>query len=246
MPTIAKQINGISRGATMNTKARIHCAGQTYFVVLKEKTSTTGFYDEACYEYYLLRLLNCLNVYQVKLHAYLLQSKQVWLLVTPGTPTALDALLRFLNQCYNNYFNVRFERSARVWSDAAIICSISGDKLVLDCQKFVEREALKTGYVSHPGEYLWSSYCANSFGNNGHYLTPHGAYTKFLNGKSHGLSQYREFIARAYTPAYYLYLKSRLLSGISPQKKRINVHLHCSKTKAITRADRSSPYRTNA
>lgn len=230
----------------MKTKARIHSAGQTYFVVLKEKTSTTGFYDEACYEYYLLRLLNCLNIYQVKLHAYLLQTKQVWLLVTPGTPTALDALLRFLNQCYSSYFNVRFERSARVWSDSALICSISGDKLVLDCQKFIEGEALKAKYVSHPGEYLWSSYCANSFGSNGHYLTPHGAYRNFLKGKTGGLSQYREFIASAYTPAYYLYLRSRLLSGISPQKKRRNLRLHCSETKAIALAGRDSTCRTTA
>lgn len=204
----------------MQAKTKIYSAGQTYFVVLKERTSSTGFYDDACYEFYLIRLLNCLNIYQVKLHAYLLQAKEIWLLLTPGTPTGFDSLLRFLNQSYSSYFNTRFGRSAKVWSDSVIISLIPGERLALDCQKFIEREALRTKIVSHPGEYLWSSYCVNSFGRSDHHLTSHVAYRKFLKGKTNCFGQYREFIASPYPQAYYLYLRSRLLSGVPLQKKR--------------------------
>ena len=93
----------------MKTKTKVYSAGKTYFVVLKERTSSTGFYDDACYAFYLLRLMHCLNSYRVKLHAYLLRPKEIWLLITPGTPTGFDSLQRFLNRAYSDYFNNRFK-----------------------------------------------------------------------------------------------------------------------------------------
>lgn len=224
----------------MRTKAKVYSAGQTYFVVLKEKTRFTGFYDDACYEYYLRRLLNCLSIYQVKLHAYLLQAREVWLLLTPGTPTGFDSLLRFLNQSYSDYFNTRFERSAKVWSDSAISCLITGDRLVLDCQKFIESEALRAKTVSHPGEYLWSSYCANSFSRSDRYLTSHPAYRNFLQGKPNCFTQYRDFIASPYSQAYYLFLKSRLLSGVPLQKRRRKLRVHYSEERGSALARENS------
>ena len=206
----------------MQGKKKIYSPGQTYFVALRERTYTTGFYDNACCEFYLLRLLNGLNIYHVKLHAYLFKPKEIWLLATPGTPDGFDSLLRFLNQRYSSYFNTRFGRSVKVWSDSPITCLVSGGNLVLDCQKFIEREALREEYVSHPGEYLWSSYCDNSFSLSNRYLTPHRAYKKFLQGKPDCFEQYRKFIVTPYPQAYYLYLKSRLLSGTPLQKMRGN------------------------
>lgn len=219
----------------MKARIKTYNAGQTYFVVLKNRTSISGFYDDSCYQYYLLRLLNCLNIYQVKLHAYLLQSQEIWLLVTPGTPTGLDGLLRFLNQSYSEYFNTRFSRFVKVWSDAAISCEISGAQLALDCQKFIEREPLRANLVSHPGEYLWSSYCANSFSRNTNYLVAHGGYRNFLRGKRNCFSQYREFVASPYLDAYYLFLASRLLYGVPMGNKRGSMHSKAhSKTNAKT------------
>ena len=68
----------------MANSPQLLLAGQTYFVIVENKTTVTGFYDDACYRYYLLHLLNCLNNYQIKLHAYVLMANEIWLLATPG------------------------------------------------------------------------------------------------------------------------------------------------------------------
>ena len=204
----------------MQTREKHYTPGQTYFVLVKGKTSTTGFYDDACFEFYLLRLLNCLHIYQVKLHAYLLQEKEIWLLLTPATPIGINSLLRHLNQSYSLYFNTRFERSIKVWSNSPVSCLIPGEKLALDSQKFIEMEPVRAKHVSHPGEYLWSSYCVNSFSSSSRYLSAHEAYRKYLRDRKNCFSQYREYIARPFTNAYYLFLASRLLCGLPLQKRR--------------------------
>ncbi|PCJ25433.1 MAG: hypothetical protein COA96_07300 [SAR86 cluster bacterium] len=207
----------------------MYCAGETYFAVIKEGMANTGFIDDACYEYYHLRLMNCLNIYQIQLHAYLLKPKEIWLLFTPKTPQGFDALLGYLNKTYSNYFNIRFDRSVNAWAGTPITCSIPKDNLILDCQKFIEREPLRAKLVKHPGEYLWSSYCTNSFNRSARYLTAHRSFKLSRQSHRNNYSQYRDFIVNPFKEAYYLFLENRLLTGRSLITPRRNQHVQLQK-----------------
>ena len=44
----------------------------TWFLVNRGKVQGPAFFDRACFDYFQLRLLNCLKVYHVNLHAYVL------------------------------------------------------------------------------------------------------------------------------------------------------------------------------
>lgn len=204
----------------MTDPAKLQIAGQTYFIVIKSNSRMTGFYDGACYHFYLLRLLNCLNNFQVKLHAYILLENSIWLLTTPGTPGGLSSLLKYLNQCYSSYFNNRFGRSTTIWRDLSGFSLVQGNQLVLDCQKFIERAPVQAMMVNHPGEYAWSSYCANSFGGATKYLTPHPAFKLLLQENGNPYKRYRDFIASSFDEPYYRYLKSRLMTGTPVAKRK--------------------------
>ncbi len=188
-------------------------AGKTYFAVLKEATANTGFYDEACREFYLRRLLHCFGAYQVKLHAYLLERNQILLLVTPLTPTGFGSLLRFLNHSYSDYFSNRFGRSIRVWRDRASECLLPGQTLILDSQKFIERFPLRSKSHSHPGEHQFSSYCSNSFCHKPQYLVQHPAFKLFLRRGPQSFNRYREFVAKPFMESYYRFLESKFMLG---------------------------------
>ncbi len=208
-------------------------AGKTYFAVLKEGTANTGFYDEACREFYLRRLLHCLGGYQVKLHAYLLEPNQVLLLVTPLTPTGFGSLLRFLNHSYSGYFSTRFSRPVRVWRDAAAVCLLPSQKLVLDSQKFIERFPLRSKSHRHPGEHQYSSYCSNSFCHRPQYLAQHPAFKLFLGRGPQSLNRYREFVATPFAASYYLFLESRLMLGRPLLGARPQYQLENSQTRLV-------------
>lgn len=197
--------------------------GQTYLIYVTGKTCSDSFFDEAGYNYYLVRLLNSVNNFHVKLHAYSLLSKEIYLLLTPGIPNGLPRLLRSLNRSYSDYFNQRFERKSDVWSPHFSSSLIQGDPLILDCQKFVERIAMQSKRLSHPGIHHWSSYSANSFGGKSAFLVPHRALVTFLKNKSEPYKQYREFIAQPFSDAYEMYLLSRLKFGKKPARKDLPI-----------------------
>lgn len=203
----------------MTTSNRLHIAGQTYIYLVQRRNENAGFYDNACYRFYLLHLLNCLGTFQIKLHAYVLKTDGIWFLATPGTPKAALSLIKFVNQSYSSYFNTRFDRSVKVWRDIPKSSLVQGDQLVLDCQKFIERVPLKYDSINHPGEYEWSSYCANSFGGTSRFLTHHKSFSALIKQSDSPYKRYREFIAKPFNNPYQLYLESRLISG-SPVAKR--------------------------
>ena len=189
--------------------------GETYFTVIKEKAFGTGFFDDACKEFYLRRLLHCQKAFHVQLHAYLLMEKELFLVFTPSTPSGFDSFVRFLNDSYSRYYLIRFARRVFAWQNEPLVCRILGDNLTLDCQKFVERHVLDFNSESHPGEYGYSSYCANAFTYKPIFLKRHRAVRQFINIDTNGLQRYRNFIARPFREEYHLLLRNRFLCGKS-------------------------------
>jgi REP-associated tyrosine transposase len=187
--------------------------GETYFAVVREKTLGTGFFDDACKEFYLRRLLACQKTFHVILHAYLLMEREILLLFTPLTPKGASSYIRFLNRSYSEYYRIRFARSILAWQDAALTSCVPNGELILDCQKFLERYILKSDSISHPGEYRYSSYCENAFVLRPSSVMRHRGFREFIDIESNGLRAYRDFVASPFQEEYEKFLQSRLLRG---------------------------------
>ena len=186
-------------------------AGRTWFLVNRSRIQGAALFDEACYDYYQLRMLNCLKVYQVQLHAYVLLPGEAWLLLTPGSPKSMYSMLDFINDCYSEYFNERFERNVAVFQGRPYLAIIDSANLFLDCQKMIERWPLTSGAVDHAGLYRWSSYSSNAFGGRPRYLTRHRFFEQFIAETESPMEQYREFIAAPFEEDYLAELGRRLL-----------------------------------
>lgn len=193
-----------------------HLAGQTYVIYQRAINCGDAFYDNACYRFYLLRLLNSLRQCQVRLHAYCLLANEITLLLTPDTPFGISSLLRSVNSQYRRYYQQRFERMFDVWAGPRKSSLVQGHALILDCQKYIERLPIDLNIEQHPGAYEWSSYCANAFGIRYPHLTRHSGLEEFLEIPDQPFRAYRDFIARPFSKAYRDYLNSRLQSGQAP------------------------------
>jgi putative transposase len=200
-------------------------SGETYFTAIKQKTFGTGFYDDACKEFYLRRLQNCQNAFQVQLHAYLLMEQVLFLTFTPMTPSGFYSFVRFLNDSYSRYYMIRFARNITAWQNEPHVCRLPSDKLVLNCQKFIERYVLDYSSEGHPGEHGFSSYSANAFTHRPDFLKRHRAVRKFLNIDANGLHRYRDFIAAPFSEEHRRHLQSRLLLGQPLLQKKPSVKL---------------------
>ena len=186
-------------------------AASTWFLVNRAKVQGGAFFDDACRDYFQLRLLNCLHVYKVELHAYTLLPNEAWLLLTPTMPKSMFSFLGFVNECYSEYFNERFHRSAAVFQSRPFLAIIDDAQLFLDCQKMIERWPFAKGLVDHPGLYRWSSYTANAFGGRHRFLARHRWFEQYIAATESPMESYREFIAEPFDPAHLAELEQRLL-----------------------------------
>ena len=188
-----------------------HPAASTWFIVYRGKVQGAAFFDEACQDYFQLRLLNSLKVYQVKLHAYTLLPNEAWLLLTPGMPKSMFTFLDFVSRCYSEYFNERFGRNIAVFQSRPFMAIVDSSQLFLDCQKMIERWPLASRAVDHPGLYRWSSYTANAFGGRHKFLTRHPWFEQYIAATESPMERYREFIAEPFGAAHLAELKRRFL-----------------------------------
>lgn len=191
---------------------RLFIAGQSYFILLEGHNGNNCFYDAACYRYYLARLTSALPAFQIALHAYVLLPNEIQLLLTPSTPTGISQLMKLVGGAYVQYFNGRFARSGSLWKGRYKSSLIQADFRLLACQRYMETAPQRQQLVTHPGEYAWSSYCANAFGGNA-VLTPHEEMRKAGRSRSNRFKYYREFLASPVSHGEYHGLEERLRCG---------------------------------
>ena len=195
--------------------------GRSYCCYLKAPAGSDCFLDDACFDFYLRRLLERGGAFRLRLHAYCLLPNEAFLLFTPITPFALSDCLKSVNACYGDYFRERYRRPARVFPRLRAVSSLNSDAAFLDCQKYLEREGARRFGLTHPGAYHWSSYSRHAFTSDStarvsnvcRGLSAHKATRSYLGAGAAALSNYREFIAKDFSASYFHYLSVRLRYG---------------------------------
>jgi putative transposase len=109
-------------------------------------------------------------------HAYVLMSHHVHLLVTPGTRGAAGRMLHQLGSRYARYFNRFRADGGRLWTRDTQVTAIDGDGSLLRCQSFIELNPVRAGLVASPELYRWSSYRHHAFGAEDPLVKSHARY----------------------------------------------------------------------
>jgi putative transposase len=111
-----------------------------------------------------------------QVHAYVLMSNHVHLLLSSGNANGPSVLMRRLGQHYVQYFNRRHARTGTLWEGRFRSCLVEDERYLLVCQRYIELNPVRAGMVSDPGQYRWSSYHANGDGLDDALVTPHLIY----------------------------------------------------------------------
>lgn len=110
------------------------------------------------------------------IHAYVLMTNHVHLLLSVDDAGALAYLLKSLTQNYSQYFNQRYRRCGTVWQGRYKSCVVQTEDYLLACQRYIELNPVRAGMVGYPGNYRWSSYRCNAEGRDDGIVTPHRLY----------------------------------------------------------------------
>lgn len=127
-----------------------------------------------------------------RVHAYVLMTNHVHLLVSADRGEAPGELMKALGQRYVQHFNRAYSRSGTLWEGRFRSCPIQAQDYLLACLRYIELNPVRAGMVKHPADYRWSSYRTNAQGEDDALLTPHEVYLALGATDSVRQAAYRE------------------------------------------------------
>lgn len=111
-----------------------------------------------------------------RIHAYVLMTNHVHLLLSSARGEASAEMMKALGQRYVQYVNRTYERSGTLWEGRYRSCPMQVEAYLLACQRYIELNPVRAGMVAHPAEYRWSSYRANAQGEDAARIHAHEVY----------------------------------------------------------------------
>ena len=145
-------------------------------VVQRGNNRQASFYAEQDYTVYLSKLKDYGKKYKVAVHAYVLMTNHVHLLVSPETEKGVSQLMQSLGRYYVGYINKTYQRSGTLWEGRYKSTLVDSDNYFLLVSRYIELNPVRAGLVGHPAQYPWSSYRGNTSETNIELLSQHDCY----------------------------------------------------------------------
>ena len=111
-----------------------------------------------------------------QLHAYVLMTNHVHLLLTPERANRVPQVLISVGRRYVQYINRTYGRTGTLWDGRYKSSLVQAESYLLLCQCYIELNPVRAQMVTDTSDYRWSSYRANGLGQCDQLLTPHSLY----------------------------------------------------------------------
>lgn len=160
----------------MPRRARLSIAGIPWHIIQRGNNRSACFYADEDYRRYLETLEEQAKKFDCAVHAYVLMTNHVHLLLTPAKEESAGLLMKHLGQRYVQYINRRYRRTGTLWEGRFRSCLAQSEHYVLSCYRYIELNPVRANMVAHPRDYRWSSYPANAYGKSERLIKPHYEY----------------------------------------------------------------------
>lgn len=162
----------------MPRPARVNISGIPQHVTQRGNNRQVCFFDNADRRIYLELLHEAALRRDCSIHAYVLMTNHVHLLVTPNTPNGVSLLMQDTGREYVPYINKAYRRSGTLWEGRFKSSLVESSEYCLTCYQYIELNPVRAMMVKSPGDYPWSSYQTNGLEATDHLITPHRQWLK--------------------------------------------------------------------
>lgn len=170
---------------------RLNLPGVPQHIVQRGNNRQVCFFIEEDYSIYLDKLEDYAKKYQVDVHAFVLMTNHVHLLMTPHKGDGVSRLIQSLGRYYVRYINQTHKRTGTLWEGRYKSTLVDADNYFLLVSRYIELNPVRANMVEHPAEYPWNSYRGNALGKSIELLTPHPAYLALGAEQSERLNHYQ-------------------------------------------------------
>ena len=165
---------------------------QPQHVIVRGNNRSDIFCAEADYHFYLEKLQLACDKHDCRIHAYVLMTNHVHLLITPHAEDGLSKVMQMLGRYYVQYFNYTYQRTGTLWEGRYKATLVDSEAYLLTCMRYIELNPVRADMVAHPSDYPWSSYRFNALGQSNELLVPHLEYLRLGRSDEARQAAYRQ------------------------------------------------------
>lgn len=203
----------------MPRQPRLDLAHVTQHIVQRGNNRQPTFFADVDRVCYLTELNEITLRVGCHVHAYVLMTNHVHLLMTPTDIGQTARVMQSLRRRYVRYMNDRYHRTGTLWEGRYKACPVQSSTHMLRCYRYIEMNPVRAAMVADPADYRWSSFRANALGRRDPLVDPHAEYLALSSDPDQRLDVYRalvwEPLDRRELQAIRLHLQSQHAFGTS-------------------------------
>lgn len=143
---------------------RVVLQGMPQHVIQRGTARCNIFHDDRDRRFFLACLTQASSTYRCDVHAYVLMTNHVHVLLSPRGEQGLSKMMQVVGTRYVQYFNSRYSRIGALWQGRYKASIVDSDGYFFICTRYIELNPVRAGIVRQPGEFPWSSYGHNVLG----------------------------------------------------------------------------------
>ncbi|MHB1374729.1 MAG: transposase [Thauera sp.] len=176
----------------MARQPRLVIPGLPQHVIQRGNNRQAIFAAERDYLLFLDLLQASAERFGVQVHAYVLMTNHVHLLVTPATHTGVAQMMQAIGRRYVRHFNDTQGRTGALWEGRYRATVVESARYLLACMRYIELNPVRANLARTPGDYRWSSYRCNAHGQPDPLVVVHDEYQALARDAEARMRAYRQ------------------------------------------------------
>jgi len=138
-------------------KPRFYLPGIPVHIVQRGHSRQPVFFENDDYHTYLHWLSEAAERYGCAIHAYVLMTNHIHLLVTPEGKQSVSLMMQYIDRRYVPYINQSYGTTGSIWEGRYKAGMTHDEEYLLTCMRYIELNPVRANMVKNPFAYRWSS-----------------------------------------------------------------------------------------
>ena len=228
----------------MPRKPRFYVPGASVHALQRGHNRSAVFFDDLDYLEYLRCLKQAADSCGCAVHAYVLMTNHVHLLLTPSGADSVGRMFQSIGRHYVRHINETYKRHGGLWEGRYKSNVVESQTYFLSCMRYIELNPVRAGITDHPANYRWSSHLANSKEASNAILTAHAEYLALGGAPDVRQSAYRGLFDLRLNADPLAQIRGALQTGTPLGNEKFKSEIEAALQRKVGHARRGRPKKT--
>lgn len=202
------------------------------------------FRDDEDYQRFLGWLKESAREFKVAVHAYALMPNHLHLLASPTSEQGLARMMQRVGRYYVPWFNQKYQRLGGLFRGRFKTSLIDPERYFMLCSRYIEFNPVRSGAVSDPAGYRWSSYAHHAGVRQDSLIVDHALYWGLGNTPFQREAAYIELARQPLAPGELDSINRAVLKGWPLGSDAFKTQLQQKARRQVLPAKRGRPFKT--